>query len=1003
MKLKVNYFAKWLLLVLATGLCGSAFAQRTISGTITDEATKEPLIGANILVVGTSTGTITDFDGKYELRVPDGATQLEISYTGYSSKTVAIGASNVMDLTLSAGQLLDEVVVVGYGTQKQREVTGSVTSVKAEDFNAGNINDPLQLVQGKVAGLSVSKVGGDPNGGSTIRLRGLATLGANAEPLVIIDGLIGASLESVDPNDIASVDVLKDGSAAAIYGSRGSSGVILITTKKGAKGNSSVDYNAYVSSESIARSVDVASPEEFREFRPASDRGSSTDWLDLVTRNAISHAHNIALSGGAGGTTYRASFNFRNIQGVGLKDGFRQLNGRLNLVQKALNDRLTLGINLSATNRKATYAFREAFRYAVTYNPTAPAFFDADDPSILRTKYGGYFQEENFDYFNPLAILEQSSNHGDIKELVMSARADYQLFEGFTASVAYSAQRESEHFGSFYDKDAYFRGFNNDGSASISSNDRLNELFEVTGNYTLGFGGNNVLTVLGGYSWQNNDNYNSNAGNGDFISNDLSFYGLGAGQNLDRGRATLGNGRDVYKVIAFFGRVNLNFNDTYYFMASARREGSTRFGEGNKWGIFPAVSAGVTLSNLVDIAGVDNLKLRVGYGETGAIPPNSLLSQRTYVERGSFFYNGSFVPAYGPDRNPNPDLKWETKGELNVGLDFALVDSKLTGSFEYYNRRTRDFIYPVNVPVPPNQASTTWANLEDVELNNSGVELSLGYLFGNKNGFSWEPRVLFSTYSTVLDTVEIDGESKFPFFQSGGQVFDFSTSPGAPGLNNLPTMVVQGGQEIGQMWGYTFDRIGEDGNFVYKDLNGDGVITEADQSVIGNGLPDFSLSLNNTFTFGDFDFNFFLRGEFGHDLINSFRTFYEPLGSRSIENLVVTEYFDENLTATPAFNSYYVEKATFVALDNATLGYTLKLPAGSSFKKLRLYLSAQNPFFITNYSGVDPSVRYGDPGGADNGGFAAREFNPNPLYPGHDRRNNYFRTRSFIFGLNLGF
>jgi len=1003
MKLKVNYFAKWLLLVLATGWCGASFAQRTISGTVTDEATKEPLIGANVLVVGTSTGTITDFDGKYELKLPDGATQLEISYTGYSSKTVAIGASNVMDLTLSAGQLLDEVVVVGYGTQKQREVTGSVTSVKAEDFNAGNVNDPLQLVQGKVAGLSISKVGGNPNGGSTIRLRGLSTLGANAEPLIIVDGLIGASLESIDPNDIASIDVLKDGSAAAIYGSRGSSGVILITTKKGAKGTSAIEYNAYVTSENIARSVDVASPDEFRRLRPGSDRGSNTDWLDLVTRDAISHAHNIALSGGFAGTAYRASFNIRNIEGAGLNDGFRQLNGRLNLTQKALNDRLTLSANLSATNRKATYAFNEAFRYAVTYNPTAPAFFPDNSTNPLAGRYGGYYQEENFDYFNPLAIAEQSTNKGDIKEVVVGARADYELFDGFTASVGYSMQRESEHFGSFYDKEAYFRGTNRDGLANISTNDRLNELFEVTGNYTLGFGGNNVLTILGGYSWQNNDSYGSSASNGRFISNDLSFQSIATGLDLLNGRGALSNYRDVYKVIAFFGRVNLNIDDTYFLMASARREGSTRFGEGNKWGIFPAVSAGVTLSNLVDLSGVDNLKVRVGYGETGAIPPSSLLAQRTYVNVGNFFYNGGFVPAYGPNRNPNPDLKWETKGELNAGIDFALADSRLTGTFDYYNRRTRDFIYFTPVPQPPNQAGFTWANLEDVELNNSGVELSLGYLFGDKRGVSWEPRVLFATYKTVLDTVAVGADSKFTFFQSGGQAFSFFTSPGAPGLNNLPTMVVQGGQPIGQMWGYTFDRVGDDGSFVYKDINGDGVITEDDQSVIGNGLPDFSLSINNSFTFGNFDFNFFLRGEFGHSLINSYRTFYEPLGSRSIENLVITEYFNENLTATPAFNSYYVEDASFITLDNATLGYTLRLPSSSSFTKLRVYLAGQNLFYLTDYTGVDPSVRYADPGGADNGGSPEREFNPDPLYPGHDRRNTYFRTRAITFGLNLGF
>lgn len=758
-----------------------------------------------------------------------------------------------------------------------------------------------------------------------------------------------------------------------------------------------------MSSESIARTVDVASPEEFRQYRPNADRGSSTDWLDLVTRDGISHAHNIALSGGYGGTSYRASFNIRNIEGVGLGDGFRQLNGRLNLTQKALNDRLTFGVNLSATNRKANYAFREAFRYAVTYNPTAPAFFPENSTSPLASKYGGYYQEENFDYFNPLAISEQGTNKGDIKELVMGARVDYQLFEGLTAGVSYSAQRESEHFGSFYNKQAYFRGINRDGLANISTNDRQNELFEITGNYTTGFGGNNVLTILGGYSWQNNDSYFSNSSNGNFISDDLSFNNIGVGQDLLIGRGGLGNGRDVYKVIAFFGRVNLNIDDTYFLMASARREGSTRFGEGNKWGIFPAVSGGVTLSNLVDISGVDNLKLRVGYGETGAIPPGSLYSQRTYSNVGNFFYDGEFVPAYGPTSNPNPDLKWETKGEFNAGIDFALIDSKLTGSFEYYNRRTRDFIYFTPVAQPPNQAPNTWANLDDVELNNSGVELSIGYLFGNKSGISWEPRLLFSTYSTILDTVDSGAESKFPFFQSGGRAFNNFTALGAPGLNNDPSMVVQGGQPIGQMWGYTFDRVGEDGNFVYRDLDGNDTINIKDQSVIGNGLPEFSLSLNNSFTFGNFDFNFFLRGEFGHDLINSYRTFYEPLGSREIENLVITEYFDENLTATPAFNSYYVEDASFVALDNATLGYTLDLPASSSFKKLRIFISGQNLFFITNYSGVDPSVRYADPGGADNGGAPAREFNPDPLYPGHDRRNTYFRTRAITFGLNLGF
>ncbi len=1014
MKLKVDYCSKWLLVVLLVAVGSFAFAQRTITGTVTDEATGEPLIGANILVIGTSTGTVTDLDGTYSLQVPEGATQIEFSYTGYASQRVTIGASNVIDVALNAGEVLEEVVVVGYGTQRSKEVTTAVTSVKAEDFNGGNVNEPTQLIQGKVAGLQISKAGGDPNGNSTIRLRGLSTVGANTSPLIVIDGVIGATLESVDPNDIASIDVLKDGSAAAIYGSRASSGVILITTKKGSRGSAKVEYNGYASAESIANQVETTSASEFARLRPQSDRGSETDWVDEVTRTGISHVHNLSMSGGIGsGTTYRASLNYRDIEGIGVVSGFEQLNGRLNLTQKALDDRLTFSANISATRRDANFGFNESFRYATLYNPTAPVRFPANSTNPLADKYGGYYQEENFDYFNPVALIEQGTNQGKTNDLLVSGRVDFELVQGLTASAFYSQLREAEQYREYYKKQAYFRGFNRNGLARGTDIDRNSQLFEATLNYSTGFGALG-LTALAGYSYNEVENGNLFFSTGDFISDDVSFNAIGFSQDIPNARATFNSGRDRSKIIGFFGRVNLNYDDTYFLMASVRQEGSTRFGEDNKWGLFPAVSAGVTLSNLLSVSGVDNLKLRVGYGETGALPPFVGLSQLRFSQSGSFFFNGGFVPAFAPNQNANPELKWETKGEFNAGLDFALLDYRLTGSIDYYTRRTRDLIFNVNVPQPPNQAQFTWANVEDVELLNSGVELSIGYLMDKGEKFSWEPRLVFSTFDTKLELQNVGDDAKFKFFTSGGEFFDFATSPGAPGLNNNPTVVVRANEQLGQLYGPVFDRIGENGQFIFRDLNGDGttdangdgITDEEDKTTIGNGLPNFSLGFNSTFKFGNIDFNFFLRGDFGHDLANMYRVFYEPLGtgSREIENIVNTKYFDENLKDAPEFSSYYVENASYIALDNATLGYTFNLGEKTKFSKIRVYLTGQNLFYITDYTGVDPSPRFADPGSLDNGGFPGdRQFNPSVLAPGLDRRNNYFRTRTITFGLNLGF
>jgi len=989
------------------GFSSYAMAQRTVTGTVTDDR-GDAVISATVQVKGTTIGTTTDLDGKYSIKVPEGSETLLFSYIGYSTQEVALGASNVVDVTMSEDvAVLDQVVVVGYGTQTRKEVTSAVTSVKSEDFNQGNVQDPVQLVQGKVAGLSITTPGGDPNGSSTVRLRGLSSFGANTQPLVVIDGVIGGTLNSVDPNDIASIDVLKDGSAAAIYGTRASAGVILITTKKGRAGKTTVNYNGYVTNETVDRTVPVTSAAEFRTLNPsiaADDRGASTNWLDEVTRAGLTHVHNISLSGGTGKTTYRASFNYRDAQGVLIGSDFKQLNGRLNLSQKALNDKLTLDLNIAATDKDANYGFTEALRYAMLYNPTAPVNFATTDANY--NTWGGYYQAVNFDYFNPVAIANQGTNIGSLKTMLISGKATYNLMEGLDVAAFVSRQKQNNVFGQFYRNDAYFRGIGRNGLATRNSEDITSNLFEMTANYSKELGNSN-LSLLAGYSFTENfyENFGITAGN--FITNDLGFNALGSAQDIPNGLATVFGGKNSDRVIGFFGRVNYNIDDTYYISASLRREGSSRFGAGNKWGNFPAVSAGVTLSNLFDVAAVDNLKLRVGYGVTGSLPGSSYLSLLRFGTNSSFYYNGNYIPAYRPFQNDNPNLRWETKGEFNTGLDFALMDYKLTGTFDYYNRVTTDLLYNVAVDASSNQADRTWANLDDVELQNSGVELTLSYnMESNDKSFTWSPTLTFGSYNTVLNKVAAPDGSQYVFFSSDAPAFDFSTSPGAPGLNNDPIVAVIAGEPIGQIWGLTYEGVDDNGNFIFKDLDGDGTIDASagnspDKSVIGNGLPTFSLGLVNNFSYNNFDLSFFLRGDFGHDLANMYRTFYEPnTNSRTMENIVKTEYYDPNLTAASQFSSHYVENASYVVLDNITLGYRFKMPEGGSVTGARVYFTGRNLFWITNYSGADPQPRYNDTGATDNGNSSTLS---NPLAPGIDRRNQYFTTRSITFGLNLDF
>ena len=996
MKLKVDFLTRGLLTMLfAVAISSFAFSQRTISGTITDAGNGEPLISATVVVLGTSTGTITDFDGKYSLDVPSDATQLEISYTGYATQTVEIGASTVIDVALSAGTILDEIVVTGYGTQKEKEITSSVVEVGVEDFNQGVISDPAQLLQGKVAGLQVYNRGGDPNQQATIRLRGLSTVGANVQPLVVIDGVIGASLQNVDPNDIDNISVLKDGSAAAIYGSRGSSGVIIVTTKRGSKSKElQWSYNGQVSTESPVNTVSILNPTEF-VAAGGTDLGSQTDWVDAVTENPISHNHGIAVSGGVGNNSnFRISANIREKNGILRNTGFDQINTRLNFSSSAFNDKLKVNFNTSFTQRDQQNGYDEALRYAILYNPTAP-ILGANSPFPFNSdQFGGFFETLGlFDSFNPVAIAEQNRNVTERREFNYNVGLAYNLVEGFTVNLNIAQQRTDISTDQYAPTTANFRGNASSpirkGLAEFYEANNTFSLYEIYGTYVTDLG-NGDLKITGGYSFQQDNFDDVFFSLGDFPNNDLDFSNLiESSQDLQNAGFIDANSSASpdNRIIAFFGRANLTINDAIFVNASIRREGSSRLGRDDRWGWFPAFGVGVDLNKYLAIDNVDLFKVRLGFGVTGALPAESGLAQeiREIVNDGQ---TGAVSTQLV--RAANPELKWEEKAELNLGVEFA--SGRFSGTLDLYNRDIEDFILERTVDAAVFGVDRRFENAG--RLNTQGLELALNYDVVQNTNLNWNTGIVLSTYRTELEEYILDGEVR-------GNL-------GAPGQNGTFMVLVRPGEEIGNIWGPVFESVDAEGNPVFADLNGDGQVIaaqdraldpDADFQNLGNGIPDLELGWTNQLTFGDWSVNAFFRGAFGHSLVNTFRAFYEPrLSTQTSYNFVNTELAVDGLTAA-RFSSLYVEKADFFKLDNLTISRRFNIN-NSGFKSATISLTATNPFVITSYTGTDPEPNFVDTGAEDNGNISDVQ---DVLAPGIDRRNNYFAARSFILGLNLNF
>lgn len=929
-----------------------------------------PLPGATVLVKGSNIGTTTDFDGNFSIEASQNDI-LVISFIGFSTQVVTIGNQTDLTISLLPNTELDEVILVGYGTQKKEELTSAITKIESKDFNGGNINDPTQLLQGKIAGLNIARVGGDPNKPFNIRLRGLSTFGANAEPLVVIDGVIGGSLDSVDPSDIESINVLKDASAAAIYGTRGSSGVILITTKSG-KGisQSGFEYRVYASNEEISNIIPMASTSQFLS-NGGLDLGSDNNWVDLVSRNATSVVHNLAFTGsGDNGLTYRASLNYRDVEGILNTSAYEQINGRISVSQSFLDDKVRFQGNLGITSREASLGFTDALNIALIFNPTAPIY----------NEDGSFFQNKVQDSYNPVAINEKSKNDQEKNTFLANFKLDFDLIDDLTLSASYSTQYKNSFRGIYYDNDAFWRGLGDNGFAQRIHDEEKFSLSELIATYR-GELNDFSYEILAGYAYQEFTYQGTNAINRDFLTNEVGYNNLALGLGINDNKGFMGSYKEEAKLASAFARLNLNYQNFLYFSASFRNEDSSRFGPNYRTGSFWATSAGIDINKLFDIQGVDQLKLRAGYGVTGNEPTQRYAYIQKLGALGQGFINSEFKTSIGPQSNPNPDLKWEEKGELNVGIDFIALDSKLSGSLDYFNRTTSDLLRDTPVSSPPNIYTSTLLNLG--ELETTGFEVAFDYSAISKDDFSWNVGFNLSNFEVKL--INISDQEEF---------VTYSGNLGAPGLNYTYPIVLEEGSVLGNIRAGVFAGYDDQGRtLIINQETGEPTLErnlDRDGVIVGNGLPEYSFGISNNFTYQNWDLNILLRGVTGHSLVNIPRAYWEHPGLSGRQNFAFTKYFNPDDSELDAYHSGMVEKADFLRLDNATLGYTFSLPEGSKIDNLRVYFAGNNLFTITDYTGSDPEVRYDDGGDI--------------LVPGIDRRTSeYFPTKTYTIGLNINF
>lgn len=983
------------------------FAQSTeVTGTVKDN-TGKPVPGATILNRNTKISVGSTAEGKFSIKAQKGNV-LVITAVSFAEKQVTVGDAKVLDVTLeTSAAAMGEVVVIGYGKSTRRALTSAITTIKAEDMNRGSITDVGRLLQGKVPGLNIT-ASGDPNRRAAIVLRGASTVNSPGGPFFVIDGVPGADISLVAPDDIASIDILKDAAATAIYGNRAASGVIMVTTKKGRKGASVVNYSGFVGTESVSSRISMMDADQHRaylksqglSYNPLDDKGVNTNWQDAVMRSAArSHNHNLSMSGGGDHGSYSASINYVNKEGIMLRSNQERIIARLNIEQLALNDKLKFNVNVTNSRTRAEYVpLQNSVLEQVTYHLPVSPVYNAD---------GTWF--ENFNtpgYYNPVGLIDNAKDNNQQNNLVASFNTELKLPFGLTYTLFASHQNITSTSRTFYNSyynrygssqfytnpDPGFGGaslvgnlFGTGGAAYRNAYQTKQNNLETYLTWDRTFGDHKLNAVFG-FNWLNNvygDGVESSSTNfpSDFIGyNNLS---LGNPYAVSSFRINLAGGFSEKRLISDFARLNYNFNDKYLLQASVRRDGSSVFGANYRWGYFPSVGAAWRIINenfMKDQKLFSDLKLRASYGVTGnseGIGPFN--AKLVYGITGTYYNNGIQDNSYGPLQGANPDLRWERTATSNIGLDFTLLDGVISGSFDAYNKVTKDMLFRYAVSPSLVPGGSIWAN--GGSISNKGVEMQLNIQPIRTKDFNWT-----TSFNLAHNKNEITSLTN-PY-SSGDSVL--YVSPRGSGQTGASIQILKVGKPIGQFFSFQYE--GKDASGMSQFRKKDGSLTTAplqgtDYFYVGNAQPKILLGWNNSVKYKQFDFNIFFRGVFGNSIFNVSRANLSYTPNASVNNL--SSYVETTDKSSDARNSFfstrYIESGNYIRLDNASLGYNVPVTKIKNVRNLRFYVTGENLLTITKYTGIDPEI--------NQGGIA----------PGVDNNSFYPKTRSLVLGVNISF
>lgn len=985
----------FLLLFLMTGFQIMSAQQISITGTVTD-TTGEPLLGVSVTVPGTPTGVSTDLDGKFSINA-DAKGKLKFSYVGYQAVEEPINNRKVINVVMEENaEVLSEVVVIGYGTMDKKELTSAISHVSEKDFLTVSSPDPKMLIQGKVPGVSITNTGaGDPNNMAGIQIRGVSSRSAGLGPLIVIDGVPGGDLSNVNVNDIASFDILKDGAASAIYGTRGSNGVVVVTTKKGSKdGAVHTSYSATLSWDKAKKELDIMSAQDYRDVRlgwgdRGVDLGGNLDWLDAVTRTGFAMQHTLTISGGNENSNYRVTADYRDANGIDLRSAREEYGARASVMHTTKGGLFTISMNVAPRIIYRDAADWSVFKDALEANPTTP-LMDPNDPS----KYYDFFGQITGS--NPVERQKLETDHADTKlldwdgtvrlNLLPLLAKDGSSIHHLTTQIMF-ADHQYSHDNTWFrpstSTQAIHNGHEGEGSRSYSKGRTF--MVEWLTNYNARFADKHNVKGMVGYSYQYERYSGFNAENKDFPNDGLGADNLGSGEwAKEEGQVMMGSYKNDCKLISFFGRVSYDYDGKYLFTASLRHEGSSKFGKNHKWGNFPAVSAGWRISQenfMKDITWIDDLKIRGDYGVTGNQDFGSYNSISAMSGFGDYYYNGKYFQVWGPGNNVNPDLKWEKGKNWNIGLDFSVLNNRIYGSLNYFNRRQQDLLGNYTVPVPPNIHNETFVNVGTMK--NSGFEFDLNFNVVDTKDFSYSFGVIGSTMS-----------NKFVDFSNSeyvGRDYDNRVSTSDP-YPYYTLQRIEKGQSVGNFHMWRYAGISSEGEWLVYDKDGDIIrasqATDDDRCIVGNGMPKFTMSTTHNFRYRNFDLALFFRGAFDYDIFNIHDFYY---GTRNFTgNQLKKAYgknFDISPNATTVVSDYFLERGDYFKLDMITLGYTLRLPQCRFLDRVRVYGSVKNVFTLTKFSGVDPT-----------------SYDVNGLEPGATGSRSYYpQTRQFIAGVQIDF